>query len=82
VFFNEFSTNLEVFIKTRNLSVSNHVIKKSPFSCVVPFLLTFVVIAHIQVLFDSFVAKSEALKLFSIERQLISSSNKNRFPCC
>jgi hypothetical protein len=34
-----------------------------------------VVTAHIQVLFVSFVAESEPLKLSSIERQLISSQN-------
>jgi hypothetical protein len=44
-------TSSEVFKKNRNLSVSNRVIKKSPLSCVISFLLTLVVSTHIQVPF-------------------------------
>jgi hypothetical protein len=54
--FVNFSTYFEISIKNQNLSVSNRVIKATQ-SCVVPFLLTLVVTAHIQVPFASFVVK-------------------------
>jgi hypothetical protein len=55
-YFVNFSTYLEISIENQNLFVSNCVIKTT-LSCVVPFLLTLVVTAHIQVPFASFVVK-------------------------
>jgi hypothetical protein len=49
--------------------------KDIPLSCVVSFPLTLVVTACIQVPFCILSCKGEALELFSVERQLISSQN-------
>jgi 4-hydroxyphenylpyruvate dioxygenase-like putative hemolysin len=73
--FVNFSTYFEISIKNQNLSVSNRVIKATQ-SCVVPFLLTLVVTAHIQVPFASFVVKVKPWS-FLVERQLISSQNRD-----
>jgi hypothetical protein len=67
-------TSSEVFIKYRNLSVSNRVLKKSPLSCVVSFLLILEMTTHTSFLLRP-LCKGEVLKLFSVERQLISFQN-------
>ena len=54
--------------------------KGIPLSCVVSFLLILIVITHTSSVYV--LCKGEALELFSVGKQLISSQMEIDFPCC
>jgi hypothetical protein len=77
----KFLTNSEVFIENRNLFVSNRVIIITPLLCGL-FSLDFgsdcTYLSSLCIL----CCKGEALELFSVVRQLISSQMDIDFSCC